>query len=430
MNLNYDPKKSISGFTISLVLVVITTLGVLALVLSRQQAEQLLCSKIEHHFLQASFNNQTAKNEILYRIHSESNGFAWRTFFKEVNLPYSGSSYQISLTQNGIHAKYSTIGKYQIGTHSYRDSSYGYLSEFHYSDSFPTIILRDTSATIQLAGESFIYGNVSMLKGFITPSTRNGVLHIGKRVHEGRLILGKDFLKKGWNPILSETQRWGLLMDDSIQFAKPLTSTFIKSCENRIILSPDPLVILDGSRLNTCQIFAPKIKISGKNDMRNMLIYAHLLDLSGSGDWQGQFIARDSMILNKLDSMSERSDFVVLGNDTNTLPTLIVDHFKGNANFWQFDSTNSDHARISSFFSKDVSVHGIIWSEGLINFNGKLQGTISAWNFAFQDLTTLWVGYLKDGQITQPKPNDYIHGPLGWMTSKQPYFVEHKIEIQ
>lgn len=289
------------------------------------------------------------------------------------------------------------FGLLKVTTPFQRDSAVfrvGYLP-----GNLPALTLLDPNATVALAGDASITGNVAM---------RNPQINLSYHYK-----MPASALAEFWGDTIGETAPiWdsiAVFPEPSRKFFESMQTYPDKDCifDARDTLNGDyfcrNFLMQGDSYCNGCRVFSESMEIRGRAFFKNGFAVAHLITVSEESQISGHIMARDTLNVVLEEPQTGEMVYAVLGRKTGPVEyagLMNVEKFRGKALILYLgDEWDSSLPGISAILGDKTEIEGFVFIHGSLDLKGKVRGSVAASHFAFEDSGILWLGYLKDGQI-------------------------------
>lgn len=385
----YLKSENKKGIVIPLVLGILLILGFLAnsfyqMVLTEKNEEWRRYQKTQAEFSILSGIEYTSKK-------IKQSKEPWRTSELKHASSDSAVVFSVAVEQEG------SFGIAKVKSNKPEDSlvfRIGYLLK-----NKQAFTLLDPSASIALAGNASIDGNVAMHHPRVEKSTHYKMPATSLATFKGDTI-GEN------NPL------W-----DSIAFYPENTRNFINAKRNipknkclfdaKDVLSGDyyckSIVIQGDANCISCRLFAEKIIVRGRSNLKKALLTANTIQLEEEALISGEVLARDTITINLEKKQIGKTVYTLLGQKKG--PVEYVGHinmirFEGEALvLYLGDHWDSSLPGQSVSIKEAVKLRGLVIVNGNIEIQGEVRGGVVASYLGFEESGTFWRGFLKNGKI-------------------------------
>lgn len=381
-----------NGFTITVTMVLLSILGIMAMTIYGMVKAERLESFRRYQKYQDELSIETAMDYCFYRMENEKN--PWRTDSLNYSTHLGNIKFSMSHKQDGLFSK--------ITIFSSDSMKNGKKNEFHPGITLPplpAITLLAPNADIALAGDAQIKGGIALKNGRVSYST-----------HYKMLATKNSFV---------DTIRYGADYPyfDSIAFFPELTrNIFTQNFANERCtydatdnlppeLSCKTVVLRGDSKCNSCKIIADRLFITERSNLQKANIISRTISIKQQALVSGTFLAQDTLEVNLSKPQADALWFALQGRKTSDIEySGYMDIQRLNASnvtvIYLADNWDETLRSTPVKIGQNVDLKGAIISRGSIDMQGKLQGYLVVWSFAFYDDNTLWNDFLRNAKIT------------------------------
>lgn len=381
-----------NGFTMAVTMVLLSILGILATTIYGMVKAERIESFRRYQKSQDELSTETAMDYGFYRMENEKK--PWRTDSLNYSTHLGNIKFSMSHKQDGLFSK--------ITIFSSDSMKNGKKSEFHPGITLPTlpaITLLAPNADIALVGDAQIQGGIALKNGRVSYSTHYK-MPATKNTFVDTIRYGADY------PYF-----------DSIAFFPELTrDVFTQNFANERCtfdatdvvpaeLSCKTVVLRGDSKCNSCKIIADRLFITERSNLQKANIISRTISIKQQALVSGTFLAQDSLEVNLSKPQADALWFALQGRKTSDI------EYSGYMDIQRLNASNVTVIYLADNWDKtlrstpvkigqNVDLKGAIISRGSIDMQGKLQGYLVVWSFAFYDDNTLWNDFLRNAKIT------------------------------
>ena len=377
-----------NGFTLPLTIVILIVIGALATSFYNMVKSERIESYRRFTTIQNELELESGTNYAFFRMQKENK--PWRTDSLCHTSQNGTIHFCISQKQDGAFAKISVFN---------HDSSQSFDAHSGFiPPNRPALTLLASQANTSLAGKARIEGGTALKIGSISYSTHYK-MQAAKEAFHDTVYTGEFspyFKTLKFYPDLSRNQFSNQFAKERCVFDGSETLNSTLNCKT---------VIMQGrSRCDRCRITADRIFIREKVQLTNASIIARTISLKDSVTSSGTFFARDSIEISLFPKQDLSNKFILQGFKTgdNTYTAFLnIQKLKAENSLVIFlaDNWEDTFKNIPITIADSVDLRGALISGGTVDFRGKITGQMVAYNFGFYEGSTLWSGFLRDGQI-------------------------------
>lgn len=392
---SHDKKR---GIALPLTLTVILVLGIFAGSFYEMVASEKREVARRHAKTQAYFSALSALEYASYRM--QENNEPWRSKGVDHANADSSITFTLSATQNGVYSQLKAEGMAKYGRHDIKkklDARAGYWIK-----GLPVLTLLDINAGVSLAGTSRIEGDVALRNGKVEKSTHYKMPASSSAEHVGKVFNDTWPL---WDSIAFYPRFSGRALELQLENLGDKKCTFdgrdtikgLHVCKN---------ILIQGEAFcDSCTLIAEHIQIRGNASMKNGFFAAGTISASERVQLSGQLLARDTLSADLEITQHEYVTLAVQGHKTGAVEyvgRMDIPRFRGKALLlYQGENWDASLKGISVSLGSKVKIDGLVLVHGFLDIQGLVQGSVVAWNLAFEEESTIWQGYLKNAQIVQ-----------------------------
>lgn len=265
----------------------------------------------------------------------------------------------------------------------------------------PALTLLDPNASVALAGQAVLHGEVALQRGKVERSSHYKMPAGPSAQFTGELL---DEAWPLWDSIAffsGETSAW--LEENLRSGSKKCVWDARDTIRGKQICRTATL--RGDAFCDSCCLFADSIRITGNASLRQALLGARSLQMEGKGQADGQFLAMDSLAVDLETKQGGVAVFLVNGRKKGPAEyagSLAMQRYTGKALvLFQGENWDASLPGVPVVIGDKVSMQGLVLAHGTLDLKGKVLGSVLAWNLAFEEGGTLWQGYLKDAALRQ-----------------------------
>jgi hypothetical protein len=382
----------------------------------------------------------------LYRIGypPDKQNLAYDTDSLDYRVEDSSLAFNLAVKPHGLFARARSLGETRLPAKGRTREVDAVLGESMDLGSLPAIGLMNHEGNMVLAGNTQITGPVMLWRGDVRKATDYNIRYSGKGGHDGPLW---DSLAPAWKKVGSDFTRatdWikiqekllaggsfaedpdydsGEVLDMRLPDSAVLADTVI---ESRRLIGGKFLKVGAGCRLKNCKLLSYRIQLDSGSRLEDCIVFANrVLLIRNAVIAGGQFVAHDTLKIATDSPLQGWPLFYVHGRkiksgqpDSSYVGTLVVDRAQGEGTFI---SAAVDcpvyHQEIQLAVRPDAHLKGLLYCSGYVEMAGQLTGSLICHNLRFEYAGTIWLGHLKDAQLTAMGKNSPIRVPLlfpGW----------------
>jgi hypothetical protein len=313
----------------------------------------------------------------------------------------------------------------------------GLVGQTFEGNAFPVLVLKNQQGGVAVGGTGSIEGDILLLKGTVQKATNPKVQYRGTTPHRGSVLNNRSSLWESTEISYDKADKWVQQREQMYRANTLIISAqtpFIIQTEDEVTLlqdtgksirntlfrsPPNETLHISGGIYYNCEFLGDNIQITGNPTFHNSIMYASQnLTISGSPILNGQFMARDSLSIDIVESTpSSKAPPTFYLHGKNEYSLLSLSRFSGSGififrNMYKTQSpqhiSTQTHVRIDS----EASITGLVSVAGNVDLRGNITGSLLCDNFSFYKDNTLFTGHLYQGSI-QPLPKDILfHIPL------------------
>ena len=327
----------------------------------------------------------------------------WRPVDLRHGAPEPALEYFSRATQTGAFGWVMLSASLRKGAIPITDSSWFRLVRDNRN--WPALTILDTSAGISLAGNARILGNVAVHRGTCSRSTTYNMMAGARALHDGLILDSSSHL---WDSIAFDPRPVKKWLQDVARIPETKVATLLTvdrwSAEPGQTLRHLGKVRISGTlAITKATIVAEEIEVEENVSIQNSILCARKITLRGKGQFDGQFIALDTLEVDATESQTGAAFFWLQGREVNSVFTglLWLKAWKGKASaVVAAEGWNQVSSEIASVIEKKVVFQGDIFSNATMEILGQVNGHVIAHNIATRHNGTLWIGFLRDAVIT------------------------------
>lgn len=381
-----DSKRQ--GITLYLSLAILSIMGLLALTLyGMVQAERTESG-------QRFKNNQdellftSATNYAFYRMKSEPK--PWRTAELQYHTQEPTLTYNLNHLQNGAFAQLSIFN--QDSTRHITKHT-GYLIP-----KLPALTLLDPSTSVSLAGNAVISGGVALKNGTVSYST-SYPLGASKKARFDHILQSSSFTyfdSIAFYPLETRESFGQDFAQERCVFEGLAKIPAEVNCKT--------VVLRDDASCLHCKITADRLFVSHRVNLQRANVQARSIFLEDSAKVSGVYFALDTLLVSLDYEQKEVLWLVLQGKKTGPstyIGTLKLNKLVASQILVAFlgDNWNSTFKNAPVSVAPSVNITGAILAHGSLDFRGQINGNVVAWSLVYEQDSTAWQGFLKDGKI-------------------------------
>ncbi len=374
-----SPNNSKRGAVLPIVIVL---MAVFALLLANQYGQRsklaLLVNK-EQAYQQANLMLEVAINKS--RLKFSSNPRASFDSLKTLVRPDGDSLfYQLNSSFKGIWSYLEAGGYSYTGLRRWEASFKYQLSQK--LDSLPAIVITGNhSNSLTLGKDVSIQGQILTYDGTAKLSTLSCCAAVGTST---KSILPKNKLNQAhphWAQLtnFNFTQQEAYLITQLSELDSATEgSQFIENNpHDKTIIQSNDLIVDGFNQLRNVTIIAPRIIVTDEANLKNCILIAKTIKLSGQAQIGGEVLARDTLLIDLEEKQLQTSSFYHYGSYSNQAPQFRVTSFNGPGSFF-YGGKNGSPTQLTShvLFETDTFINGLILIRGTTEFRGALQGSL------------------------------------------------------
>jgi len=382
-----------NGFTMAVTMVLLSILGILSLTIYGMVKAERIESFRRFQKSQDELSFETAMDYGFYRMESEK--APWRTDSLSYATSMGNIKFNISHKQDGLFSKITVFNPDSTKIGVDKEIHPGFIQP-----PLPAITLLAPNADIALVGDAQIRGGVALKNGRISYSTHYK-MPATKNAFADSIRYDSTF------PYF-----------DSIGIFPELTrNIFVQSFEkNRCTfdatdivppeLSCKTVVLRGDSKCNKCKIIADRLFITERSNLQKVNIISRTISMTQQALVSGAFLAQDSLEVNLSKPQGDALWLALQGRKTGDAD------YSGHMDIQRLSASNATIIYLADNWDEtlrsqpvkigqNTEIKGAIISKGSMDMQGKLQGALMAWSFAFYEGQTLWNGFLRNAKITK-----------------------------
>ncbi|SHK38742.1 hypothetical protein SAMN05720468_101286 [Fibrobacter sp. UWEL] len=158
------------------------------------------------------------------------------------------------------------------------------------------------------------------------------------------------------------------------------------------------------SRCKQCKIVADRIFIRERARFDQAEIVARNISIKENVSLNGIYFAQDTIEINVNNIQEKKNVFILQGHktsDVDYIGKLSIQKLKAKDAAVLFLGDNWDETLrgIPVEISENTDITGTLVANGIVDFRGKLKGSMTVSNLSFYEGETLWRGFMRGGQI-------------------------------
>ena len=273
-------------------------------------------------------------------------------------------------------------------------------------DSLPTLAFLDPKASVALAGNAFIHGDVAIQSGQVTKSSRYDLMAGSLAGFDGRIF---DSTATIWKKLHFQFHPFFAWMDSgshipSEPIAEPqfISRSFDADPLQDTIRVLGILRIQRETQVANAFVIATEIYVEDSVSIRNATFCARKISIATKGIVAGEFYATDTILVNAKQQQDTPSVFAVTGRMNNGKVTgyLECQEWRGSGTWLNATRDwNPLYSDIAIRFSNKCHNNGTLLTPGLLDNRGQLTGHTIIGTLATKESVTLWQGFMLDGEI-------------------------------
>lgn len=358
----------------------------------------------------------------------------------DYSLEDSDLKFSLVVKSRGLFARAVAVGKTRLpmpdGRASKRTGFIGQAVDF---SKLPAICLSNHEGNMVLAGNAQVTGPVMLWRGEVRKATDYHVRWQGGSGHSGptwdstapawKLVFPDFGRADAWmkaqetilsghsfasDPDYEEGTMHDLFLGDSGNVADT-------SISGARIFAGRVLKIGAGARLKGCKVLSLRVLIQDDARLDGIIAFAgHKLEIKGGEIHGGQFLAVDSLSIATHFPLEGFPFFYVQGRtinpgklDSSFVGALVLEKTQGQGFFLSSVERRPRYDQeIRLIVSHNVRVSGLLYTGGMAQVEGEIQGSLICQNLKFEYGGTIWLGHLKDAHIASFPLHTLYPGPL------------------
>ena len=259
--------------------------------------------------------------------------------------------------------------------------------------------LLDPNASIALAGNAIIEGNVAMHHPRVEKSTHYKMLASSLATFRGDTIGESNLL---WDSIAFYPEKTRSFLDTKISNKKNTCLFDAKDKLNGDYYCKN-IIIQGDAHCISCRLFAKKIIVRGRSVLENVLLTANTIQLEDEAMISGEVLARDTIFIDLEQKQQGKTVYTLLGQKKGPV------EYVGHINMVRYDGEAlvlylGDHwdaslAGQNVTIKEAVKLRGLVIVNGNIEIQGEVRGRVVASYLGFEESGTFWRGFLKNGKV-------------------------------
>jgi hypothetical protein len=357
----------------------------------------------------------------------------------EYRLDDSDRVFNLTVRTHGLFARVQSLGRTSLPAPGRAHAYAGLIGQAMDLGRLPALGLLNQEGNVVLAGKAEVSGPVMLWRGDVRKATDYHVRWEGGAGHAGPVW---DSAAPAWKRCEIDFQRADKWMAE--QSAMLASGDFGRDGDYdsgtvEDLLLPDSALLTDtlmadtrvrarrvlrvgsGARLMDCKLLSERIIIEAGADLDRVLVYAgRTLDVKGGRIRGGQYLAGDSLRIASDGPLTGYPVFYAQGRmrnrgraDSAMVGALILKKAKGEGLFFSAAREHPPFDQdIRLAVEPGVRVRGLLFTTGYARMEGNLIGSLICHNLKFEYKGTIWLGHLKEAQLTALKPGQRIPAPL------------------
>ncbi|MCF0215767.1 MAG: hypothetical protein HUK21_04780 [Fibrobacteraceae bacterium] len=390
--MNVIANKIKCGFTMVVTMVLLSILGTLAMTIYGMVKAERMESFRWFQKDQNELSMETALDYAFYRM--ENNKEPWRTDSLSYTTNMGNIRFNMGHTQDGLFSK---ITVFNLDT-----TKNGAKKEFHPGVTLPplpAIMLLAPNTDIALVGDAQIRGGVGLKNGRVSYSTHYK-MPATKNAYADTIRFGADFAYFDSIGFYPEQTR-----DVFVQKFEKERCTFDATDALPAELSCKTVVVRGDSKCDGCRIIADRLFVTERASLKKANVISRTISMNQQATVSGAFLAQDSLEINLMNPQNGALWLALQGRkigDIDYCGYMDVQKLTASNATVIYLADNWDETLRSTpiKIGRNVDLKGAIISKGSMDMQGKLQGYLVAWSFAFYNEETLWNGFLRNAKIT------------------------------
>ena len=308
----------------------------------------------------------------------------------------------------------------QIGKASYQKTA---ISGYYSKKSGETALwLADKNRPLQLSGEALLKGNCEIPKKGLGRAyiegenySRKELLYGKSSVSANSLLPLENDLKSYWNAYFKKELKSQDSVVDISNMESGLKHSFARKT---IVFNSNKAVQVQNVELagNIILFSEVEIIVGGSAQLNEVILIAPKITVNDNLKGKLHIIARDTLILSEGVQLGYPSSITMI-NDKGEVPYLKLDYkvkFRGVIS--SFEQSIRRTNKLAVEVGKEAEVDGMIYSQGNVELNGKVNGLVMCNNFLLTTSSGIYENHILDGKIDRTKLASNFAGiPIkGW----------------
>lgn len=376
------------GYTLPLTITILFVIGILSVSFYDMVKRERQESFRRYKDAQSTLELESAANYAFYRMSTAKE--PWRTDSLLHTSKDGKIKFHIRHVQDGPFARLSALD--QDSTKVFTATT-GFVPQNR-----PALVLSASQSSIALVGNARIEGGTALKQGRVSYST-NYKNRAGKDAFYDTVYVGDTL------PYFKELRYYPELSRKSFDNKFDRQSCVFDGTDKIHGELRCSMVVMQGdTKCDRCRIIADRLFIRGRSSLNKANVIARTISLKDSVFASGTFFAQDSMEVDLKLPQNNPEWFIVQGqksSDVDYIGYMSIQRLKASKAAILFYGDNWDESLKASpvEISENADITGTVVVNGVVDFKGKLKGSMTVHNFAFYEGETLWRGFLKGGQI-------------------------------